>query len=259
MDISNSIRKLVASLGDVKHRRECGLFTAEGTKCVADTIGAFRCRYLFANANWLEQNTELVKNVDYCVVKNDDLRRMSQLSTQPPVIAVYEIPDTTMPSMSVVANRLSLVLDRIQDPGNLGTIIRIADWFGINDIFCSNDTADVYNPKVVQATMGAISKVKVHYTDIVELLQKAADAEMPIYGTLLDGENIYDAPLSTNGLIVMGNEGQGISDAVKEKINRRLLIPSFSVDGDRPSSDSLNVAMATAITAAEFRRRCKHE
>ena len=137
-----------------------------------------------------------------------------------------------------------------EDPGNLGTIIRIADWFGIDAIYCSADTADVYNPKVVQATMGSLAHVPIIYTDLVELLSKA---DCPIYGTLLDGEDIYQQPLSPHGVIVMGNEGNGISPAIRKLITHRLLIPNYHQDSE--TAESLNVAIATAITCAEFRRR----
>ncbi|MBR5745572.1 MAG: RNA methyltransferase [Muribaculaceae bacterium] len=255
MELTSGVRKLVASLCDVKHRREHGLFVAEGTKCVIDTFEAFRCRYLFANAKWIAENPSIANQVDCIVVKNDDLRRMSSLSTQPPVIAVYDIPENRGISVETARNRLVLALDRVQDPGNLGTIIRIADWFGITDIVCSLDTVDVYNPKTVQATMGAISRVNVAYVDLADFLSKATDEKIPVYGTFLDGENIYNTPLSTNGIIVMGNEGKGISPEVESHVKSRLLIPHFSTDGNLPSSDSLNVAMATAVIVAEFRRR----
>ncbi|MDE5948480.1 MAG: RNA methyltransferase, partial [Prevotella sp.] len=136
-------------------------------------------------------------------------------------------------------------------PGNLGTIIRIADWFGIRDIFCSMDTADLYNPKVVQATMGSIARVNVVYTDLAEFLDSLDDS-VPVYGTLLDGSDIYSQPLSSNGLIVMGNEGNGISPDIRRRVTRRLLIPSFS---EADTAESLNVAIATAITCSEFCRR----
>ena len=139
----------------------------------------------------------------------------------------------------------------MQDPGNLGTIIRIADWFGIKTIYCSEDTVDAWNPKVVQATMGSIARINLIYIDLPELLDTLPDS-FPVYGTLLDGEDIYQQPLSENGLIIMGNEGNGISEAVRARINHRLLIPSFS-QGD--TAESLNVAIATAITCSEFRRR----
>ena len=180
---------------------------------------------------------------------------MSSLSTQPPVIAVYVIPKSRDVGVDAVRNRLAIALDRVQDPGNLGTIVRIADWFGITDIICSLDTVDIYNPKTVQATMGAISRVNVSYVNLAEFLSSAAKSGTPIYGTFLDGESIYTSPLAQNGIIIMGNEGKGISAEVEANVSQRLLIPHFSSDGSAPSSDSLNVAMATAIVVAEFRRR----
>jgi TrmH family RNA methyltransferase len=146
---------------------------------------------------------------------------------------------------------LSIALDGVQDPGNLGTIIRIADWFGISDIICSEDTVDAWNPKVVQATMGSIARVNIIYTNLLSFLDSLL-TDYPVYGTLLDGENIYTQQLTKEGLIVMGNEGNGISEAVRQRVNRRLLIPDFH-DGE--TADSLNVAIATAITCSEFRRR----
>ena len=143
------------------------------------------------------------------------------------------------------------MLDGVQDPGNLGTIIRIADWFGIDTIFCSEDTADAYNPKVVQATMGSIAHVNIIYTDLPRLFDSLPPS-YPVYGTLLDGEDIYQQTLSNEGIIVMGNEGNGISEAIRQRVNRRLLIPCFR-EGD--TAESLNVAIATAITCSEFRRR----
>ena len=148
---------------------------------------------------------------------------------------------------------LMLALDGVQDPGNLGTICRIADWFGIENIICSQDTADIFNPKAIQATMGAISRVHVHYTDLQKYLRNASDADIPVYGTFLDGDNIYEHRLSPHGIIVMGNEGKGISAGIAQNISRRLLIPNYPPE--RITTESLNVAVATAITCAEFRRR----
>ena len=147
-------------------------------------------------------------------------------------------------------SQLALALDSVQDPGNLGTIIRIADWFGISTIYCSEDTADVYNPKVVQATMGSLAHINIVYCDLVELLQHY---DGPIYGTLLDGQDIYQQELSQKGIIVMGNEGNGISQRVRPLITHRLLIPNFNKNSE--TAESLNVAIATAITCSEFRRR----
>ena len=162
--------------------------------------------------------------------------------------------EVEMPDVQIekgLEKRLALVLDGIQDPGNFGTILRIADWFGIKDVFCSKDTVDVYNPKAVQATMGAVSRVNVVYCSLSELF--ATYKEMPVYGTLLDGNNIYETPLAQAGFIVMGNEGKGISEEIRRLVTGKLLIPSYPIG--TPTSESLNVGMATAIVVAEFRRR----
>lgn len=241
---------MVASLGNARNRRVEGCFVAEGTKCVIDTWNAFECRYLFATVAWIEQYAKELPGANPIVVKRVDMERMSQLSTPSQVLAVYEMPQVKLDESSLATN-LVIALDRVQDPGNLGTIMRIADWFGITDIICSPDTVDVYNPKVVQATMGAISRVKVHYLDLVDLIKRNPD--IPVYGTFLDGRNIYETSLTPHGIVVMGNEGQGISDEVGALIKRRLFIPSYPQE--RPTSESLNVGMATAITIAEFRRR----
>ena len=147
---------------------------------------------------------------------------------------------------------MALALDGVQDPGNLGTIIRVADWFGITRIFCSMDTADCWSPKVVQATMGSIARVKMQYLNLNDLIN-TLPKDYPIYGTLLDGEDIYAENLTAHGLIVMGNEGKGISEDIRKRVNRKLLIPNFSVGTTR--AESLNVAIATAIVCSEFKRR----
>lgn len=250
MEITQKLRKMVASLGTAKGRKEHGCFVAEGTKCVVDTWPFFSCRYLFATAEWIEQNAASLDGAQPIEAKRADIQQMSQLTTPSSVIAVYEIPQSVLDE-TVVKEQLVIALDRVQDPGNLGTIMRVADWFGISYIVCSRDTVDVYNPKVVQATMGAISRVKVHYVDLPDFIARHRD--VPVYGTLLDGDNIYDTPLQNHGLVVMGNEGQGLSDEVKAMVSHRLLIPSYPPE--RPTSESLNVGMATAITIAEFRRQ----
>jgi TrmH family RNA methyltransferase len=157
-------------------------------------------------------------------------------------------------TLEIATQKLCLALDDIQDPGNLGTIVRIADWFGIEHIFCSQGTADIYNPKAVQATMGAIGRIHLHYTSLPQFLE-SIKGKAPIYGTFLDGENIYGKELSSNGIIVMGNEGNGIGAECAQHINNRLFIPSYPTD--RPTSESLNVSTATAIICSEFRRRCR--
>lgn len=183
-------------------------------------------------------------------VSEEELARASLLKTPQQVLAVFEQPDEAT-DISVISCSLCLALDDVQDPGNLGTIVRLADWFGIEHIFCSPNTVDVYNPKTVQATMGGIARVKLHYTPLPELIGSLAD--IPVYGTFLDGENIYTQPLSAHGLIVMGNEGNGIGNEVKRLINRKLYIPNYPPE--RETSESLNVAIATAVVCAEFRRQ----
>ncbi len=249
-ELTQKLRKMVASLGTAKGRKEHGCFVAEGTKCVTDTWPYFRCRYLFATEQWIEQYGPTLVGAEPIVAKRSDMQQMSQLATPSSVIAVYEIPQPVLDE-AVVNGQLVIALDRVQDPGNLGTIMRVADWFGISHIVCSRDTVDVFNPKVVQATMGAISRVKVHYVDLPDFIARHRD--VPVYGTSLDGDNIYETELADCGLVVMGNEGQGLSDEVKALVSRRLFIPSFPKD--RPTSESLNVGMATAITIAEFRRQ----
>ena len=145
------------------------------------------------------------------------------------------------------------MLDGIQDPGNLGTIIRLADWFGFEHIICSPDTVDVFNPKVVQSTMGALAHVKVHYTELGAYLEKKKERNIPIYGTFLEGEDIYERDLSGNGVVIMGNEGNGIRKELEEMVNEKLYVPSYPQG--RSTAESLNVAIATAVVCAEFRRR----
>ena len=242
--------KFIQSLSRRKGRIESGCFLAEGNKLIEDTLHVFKCRMLVATHEWWQKHTAVQAELTV-EVTHDALARISQLTTPQDVLAVYEMPQHQLDENSL-KNELSLVLDTIQDPGNLGTIIRIADWMGIHNIICSPETADVYNPKVVQATMGALARVAVYYTPLEAFLTRMSK-EMPIYGTFLDGENIYQKSLTNNGLIVMGNEGNGISDAIRPLISQRLYIPNYPQGA--ATSESLNVAVATAITCAEFRRR----
>lgn len=247
--ISKSQIKLVRQLEQKKHRQQEGLFVAEGPKIVGDLLkSGFKPRMIFATSEW-EANGYACQEVS-----RDELGRLSFLQHPQQVLALFELPAPTVQwrrveSARVINEGLSLALDGVQDPGNLGTIVRIADWFGISTIFCSEDTADAWSPKVVQATMGSIARVNIVYTKLAQLL---AQAQVPIYGTLLDGENIYGQRLSETGVIVMGNEGNGISAPIRELITRKLLIPQFHA-----GPDSLNVAIATAITCSEFRRNAK--
>lgn len=251
IEITNKIRKTVASLSQSKHRRRQGLFKAEGTKCVLDTIGHFRIKWLIATEMWMHEHPEYQIGNNIVKVSARDMEQMSDLITASEVIAVYEIPDYDLDT-SALTDSLVIALDSVQDPGNLGTIMRTADWFGIRDIICSRTTVDVYSPKVVQATMGAISRVRVHYCDLLETLGFLRQQGVNIYGTFLEGDNVYTSQLSHSGVIVMGNEGQGISDDVRGLVNDKLFIPPYPIDAD--TSESLNVATATAIILSEFRR-----
>ena len=243
--ISKNQLKFIRQLEQKKYRRREGLFVAEGTKVVGDLLQRYRPEAVFATTDW-----QAPAGIIPQLVTDDELRRISFLQHPQQVLALSPLPSVnSLPSS--VNSELSLALDGVQDPGNLGTIIRIADWFGISTIICSEDTVDAWNPKVVQATMGSIARVNIIYNNLPEFLD-SLPADFPVYGTFLDGENIYTQELTHEGLIIMGNEGNGISDAVRTKVNRRLLIPDFH-QGE--TADSLNVAIATAITCSEFRRR----
>ena len=244
--ISKNQIKYIHQLELKKFRKQEGLFIAEGHKVVGDLLKAgYTPKQLFATAEWIANNP----TSQAIEVTNDELTRLSLLQHPQQVLGLFPIPNTQ--HLSPNTQQLSILLDNVQDPGNLGTIIRIADWFGIDTIFCSEGTVDAWNPKVVQATMGSIARVHLIYIDPQQLFD-SLPADYPVYGTFLDGQNIYTEPLTPNGLIVMGNEGNGISDAVRARISRKLLIPDFH-QGD--TADSLNVAIATAITCSEFRRR----
>ena len=252
--VTNNIRKTVRSLAETKYRRRLGLFVAEGTKCVLDTAGAFETEMLLATPKWLESNK--VRGIEAARIyeaSQADMERMTAFTAAPQVIAVYRIPAPV--EIPALTEDLILALDRVQDPGNLGTIIRVCDWMGVHDILASTDTADVWNPKVIQATMGSVSRVRVHYCDLPAILISAATAGTPVYGTFLDGDDIYGTELTPGGIIVMGNEGNGIGASCARTITRRLLIPPYPAQAS--TAESLNVSIATAITLAEFRRRVR--
>lgn len=248
MAISNNEIKKVKSLQQKKFRDEYGLFIAEGEKMVKEAMSSGFC----------------VEKVYYkSGIGDEAMGRISSLSSPSPALAVVRKPSdvfiedpAALQDMSG-AGGLYLALDGIRDPGNLGTIMRIADWFGIDAIFATKDTVDVYNPKVVQATMGAIFRVKIHYVDLPALSRVMLKSGGKVYGTFLDGENMYERPLETGKdrpvMIVIGNESEGISDEMAALVSDRLYIPPYPAGS--PGSESLNAAIATAITVAEFRRR----
>lgn len=256
--LSKARIKLIHSLEQKKYRRKEGLFVAEGHKLVGELLDAgHKPSYICHTDQWqrpqslAEAGTPLSCPID--IVTEAELSSASLLQHPQQVLALFPLPQWPMPAPETGTSRLILALDGVQDPGNMGTICRLADWFGIEDIICSTDTVDIFNPKAIQATMGAIARIKVHYTDLKTFLTEASHYSTPIYGTFLDGRNIYERQLTAHGIIVMGNEGKGISPDVEELVSDKLFIPNYPQD--RPTTESLNVAMATAITCAEFRRR----
>ena len=258
--ISKNKIKYIRSLELKKNRNKEGKFVAEGFKVVDDLLALQPADLIVATGEWL-RGKHLAPQTEVIEVTEEELKKVSFLQHPQQVLAVFKQDNCSNKQAddkeknfgfsNINTSELNLALDGVQDPGNLGTIIRIADWFGITHIYCSQDTADVYNPKVVQATMGSIARVKVEYGDLLGLVE-SLPADVPVYGTLLDGDNIYQQTLENRGLIVMGNEGKGISPALAKKVNHKLLIPNFP-EG-RATADSLNVAIATAITCSEFRR-----
>ncbi len=245
--ISNNEIKHLRSLTQKKFRDEYGVFVVEGEKMVAEAVkSGFELERI-----WREEE-----------IGAEAMSRISSLSSPSPVLAVVRKPRNIRLEGAALADALGskglfLALDSIRDPGNLGTIIRIADWFGIDGIFSTEDTVELFNPKVVQATMGAIFRVKFHNCDLLALADTVSEVGGQIYGTFLDGQDIYRRTLSTGAdspaVIVIGNESNGISDSLRARITERLLIPSWPAGAQ--TSESLNAAVATAVTVAEFRRR----
>ncbi len=249
--LSKNVIKKITSLHNKKFRKELGLFIAEGDKLVTDLLTVqMEVESIFYTDSWQLPSQNL--QVELNEVSEPEMKKISALTTPSSVLAVVKIPIRLLENLDL-KSELIIALDDIQDPGNLGTIIRLADWFGIRNIVCSIGTVDVYSPKVVQATMGAIARVNVHYAELQDFLGKIDCNKVPVYGTFMDGENLYKTEIQPNGVIVMGNEGKGISQEVEKLVTKRVAIPSYP--GNTETSESLNVAMATAIICAEFRRR----
>ena len=244
--LSKNRIKEIRSLERKKMRNEKRLFVAEGPKVVGDLMRVLSPRLLLHTEEW----TPEAGDYEEIVVSGEELRHVSFLQHPQEVLGVFPMFGESLRQLPL--HQLSLALDGVQDPGNLGTIIRIADWFGIGRIYCSQDTADVYNPKVVQATMGSLARVQVCYTDLPKLVDNLPKG-FPVYGTMLEGSTIYTQDLASEGLVVMCNEGNGISAPLRQRITHKLLIPCCQTADTRP--DSLNVAVATALTIGEFRRR----
>jgi TrmH family RNA methyltransferase len=246
--LSQAKQKWIRSLEQKKNRTETGLFLAEGSKCCTDLIELLPCRFLAATTDWLKAHPG-IRAQEIVEASTDEIRKASLLKNPQEVLAVFETPVYDLKSEQW-EGRLSLALDNVQDPGNLGTILRIADWFGIRSVVCSKGTVDAFNPKTVQATMGAIGRIHLHYTDLAEFL---SGLTIPVYGTFLEGKVLYAADLQPEGIIVMGNEGNGISASTEAFVTDKLYIPDYPMG--QTGSESLNVSVATAIVCSEFRRR----
>lgn len=253
--ISQNKRKLIRAL-EIKKRRDVeGFFVAEGRKTVGDLLrGGMSATYIAATAERMAELGPLAAGAERAEADADEIAEVSQLKTRSEIIAILRKPRTAPPSPS--PDTLTLALDGIQDPGNLGTIIRTADWFGVTDVVCTTACADAYGPKAVQATMGALARVRVSYADLGKWLAANADrveGAARVFGTYLEGDDIYKVPLPKGGVLLMGNEGHGISEGPGAFVTDKLFIPSFP--SGRQTSESLNVGTATAIALSEFRRR----
>lgn len=242
-NLSNTAFKRLRLLKQKKQRDEQHIFIAEGEKCITELLPAFRCQHIVATDEYAHLASSLSNQICFSLTTEQRLSELSLLQHPQGLIAYFQIPSTAPIAPDPAA--LLLALDDVQDPGNLGTIIRTADWFGIKHIVCSLSTVNCFNPKVVQATMGALSRVTLHYTDLTEFLQEARNRNISIYGTLLDGKNIHEQQPPKSGIIVMGNEGNGLSAQVRNMLTHSLFIPPYPPN--QPTSESLNVSIATAL------------
>lgn len=240
--LSKNNIKLIKSLEHKKYRNQQGLFVVEGVKNVQEFLNsAYELSHLFTiDTNFSLDDTSKISYISY-----DELKKISFLKTPNVVLALFKVPV----KQCIIKDGLLVGLDSINDPGNLGTIIRLCDWFGIQQLICSDDTVDCYNQKVVQATMGTLTRVNVVYTDLKEFLKTYQN---PIYGTFMNGNSVYSSNLTSNGIVIMGNEANGISSEIEKLISCKISIPSYN---DTHETESLNVATATAIVLSEFKRR----
>ncbi len=244
--LSKSHISLLQSLQHKKFRREHGFFLVEGYKSVSEFVNSsYQVETVYYTPAITPKVLKLSQKINFQEISSGILEKISALKTPANIIAVIKIPQWPILNYNMLNKKFSLMLDGIQDPGNMGAIIRTADWFGIEHIICSEDSVDVYNPKVVQATMGSLARVNVHYTDLPAVL---AQIKLPVFGALLDGENIYNTNFGPEGLIVMGNEGNGLRPEVKQLVNKAVTIPRTG------HAESLNVAIAAAIFCSEINR-----
>ncbi|HKL66973.1 MAG TPA: RNA methyltransferase [Bacteroidales bacterium] len=253
--LSSSNIKLINSLEHKKYREKYNLFVIEGNKIVGEFLGGgMPVEKVFATPSWLKENkgTKLSAAGEVINVSENELKKVSKLKTPPGVLALVRIKDRDI-DIQKIATGLSIGLESIRDPGNLGTIIRIAAWFNIAYIICSNDSVDVYNPKTVRSSMGALAHTNVIYTDLALFTGKLRKLGTPIYAIDLDGKSVYESKLSNRGLLLFGNESKGLSGLLEPFVSDKLLIPPSG--RILPGIDSLNVAMSAAIICSEFRRK----
>lgn len=244
--LSKSNISLLQSLQQKKFRREHGLFLVEGYKSVSEFAdSAYQIEAVYHTAAIAPKMLKLSQKINSIEISSAIIEKISALKTPADIVATVRIPQWPALVHDTLNKKFSIVLDGIQDPGNMGTIIRTADWYGIESVICSEDCVEVYNPKVVQATMGSLSRINVHYVDLVSVL---AQTRLPVYGALLDGENIYNTNFGKEGLIIMGNEGKGLTNKVKQFVTQPVTIPRGG------KAESLNVAIATAIFCSEINR-----
>lgn len=252
--LSKNKIKLIQSLNRKKDRDESGLFLVEGNKMVEEALRSeYQIETLVCTAQFADQHPEIQSKAKEIIETDKDLIQKASLLQNPQeALAIIMQPEIGIPELNLSTD-LCLALDFIQDPGNLGTILRIADWFGIDTVICSENTVDAYNPKVVQASMGAIFRIKTLYSNLESFLLETSEKQIPVYGTFMDGNNIYTESLTRNGIVVLGNEGNGISESISRLVTRRIAIPTFSTNPNK--AESLNVAIAASICCSEFRRR----
>ncbi|MGA9651803.1 MULTISPECIES: RNA methyltransferase [Pedobacter] len=244
--LSKSQISFIKSLHQKKYRKETGLFLVEGIKSIKEFIQApYQIHSIFYVGEQYNLLPKLPANINLFEVNNAELSKISTLQTPQGFLAVIHIPETNTIHLKNLKNQFTLILDGVQDPGNMGTIIRTADWFGFKNIICSEDSVEAYNPKTVQATMGSLARVNIYYENLFTLL---TDNEIPVFGALLDGNSIYKTNWGNEGLIILGNEGKGITKEVIAKINQPVTIPRFG------EAESLNVAVSAAIFCSEIAR-----
>jgi TrmH family RNA methyltransferase len=245
--LSKSQINLLKSLQHKKFRREHGFFLAEGRKSIAEFVNSpYQVEAVYHIAVFDPKVLKLSQKINLCEISVTDLEKISSLKTPQDVIALVKIPEWPVLEHNSLKGHFSLVLDGIQDPGNLGTIIRIADWFGITHIICSEDTVEAYNPKVVQACMGSLARVRIYYDDLSKFLSKI---KLPVFGALLNGNSIYETDFGSEGLILMGNEGNGIRPEIQQLVSQAVTIPRTG------KAESLNVAIATGLFCSEITRK----